>query len=319
MAASTKMRAESIAAEVVAEDKRHEAAMQEMRSKLEAAEKQLAEKKARDVALQKEIEIKKTQLHDAWKRCVQYQQEEGHELSQEPTDDGPAPSLDVDKLKASLENERAALLVETAERDRLKESLSASHEELSDLVSKEAAAREEAESIRKTTEVAQDVERERREANNKFLEELEKERRSVSDLRRSVSELEESIGSERKRLDDRYSEQAATIKRRQAELEVSRVDLAVAVTTIQELEGEFEKDEKDNARLVKAAKQDADSARSTFEVARQEVEALEASSDTDIQKEVEDIQQAQSILVEDTKDEIAQLCEGKCGTSYRLN
>ena len=318
MAASTKMRAESITAEIVAEDKRHEAAMQEMRSKLEAAEKQLAEKKARDEALQKDIEFKKVQLHEAWKRCVQYQQEEGHDLSPEPTDDGRAPSLDVDKLRASLEQERAALLEEKAERDRLKESLLTSEEELSDLVSKEAAAREEADSIRKTAEVTEKVERDRREANDKCLEELEKERRSVGDLRRSVSELEESISLKRKRLGDRYSEQTKAIEKRQAELEESKAELAAADTTIQELESEFEKDEEDNARLVEAAMQDADSARAVFEEARQDIEALENASDSEIQKNVEDIEQAQSILLEDTKDEIARLCEGKCFTSYRL-
>jgi predicted nucleic acid-binding Zn-ribbon protein len=156
------------------------------------------------------------------------------------------------------------------------------------------------------------VENDRKKANSKFLDELEKDRYSVRDLRRSVSELEESIGSERKRLDDRYAEQSEMIEKRQTEVEESKAELADALTTHQDLEGRFEEKQKSDSRLLEKAKREADSTRSDFEEARLQVEALKNAPDTDIQKEVEDIQQAQSILVEDTKDEIEQLCEGKC-------
>lgn len=311
MAASTKSRAESIAAEVVEEDKRHEKVMQEMRLKMEALEKKKAEKNARKEAMLKEMKVKKAELHGLWERCVEIQKEEGHELSPEPTDDGPAPSLDLDKCKAKLKESRAALLAEQAERDRLKESLVADKQLLADLVAKAAAANQEAESIRKEAEAAQKVERERREAHDKFLEDLEKDRASVTELRRAKAELEESIGSDRKRRADQYSEQEATIQKRQAELEESRAELAAAVETIEILESALEESGARNTRLLQEAKQSADTARTEFEEVREEVEALEAAPDPEIQKEVEDILQAQSILAEDAKDEIAQLCEGK--------
>ncbi len=318
----TKSRAECTMSDLVAEDKRHDSFMKQeysKYSKLEAYKKQEAEKKAREQEVLKEIELKRTQLLQSWKRCVQLQQEEGHELSPEPTEDAATPTLDVDKLQAVLDEvqavldeEQAALLSDKTKRDDVNKSLTAAREEVASLESKDTAVLEEMESTTNATDDAQKVENDRKKANSKFLDELEKDRYSVRDLRRSVSELEESIGSERKRLDDRYAEQSEMIEKRQTEVEESKAELADALTTHQDLEGRFEEKQKSDSRLLEKAKREADSTRSDFEEARLQVEALKNAPDTDIQKEVEDIQQAQSILVEDTKDEIEQLCEGKC-------
>lgn len=308
----TKSRAECTMSDLVAEDKRHDSFMKQEYSKLEAYKKQEAEKKAREQEVLKEIELKRTQLLQSWKRCVQLQQEEGHELSPEPTEDAATPTLDVDKLQAVLDEEQAALLSDKTKRDDVNKSLTAAREEVASLESKDTAVLEEMESTNNATDDAQKVENDRKKANSKFLDELEKDRYSVRDLRRSVSELEESIGSERKRLDDRYAEQSEMIEKRQTEVEESKAELADALTTHQDLEGRFEEKQKSDSRLLEKAKREADSTRSDFEEARLQVEALKNAPDTDIQKEVEDIQQAQSILVEDTKDEIEQLCEGKC-------
>lgn len=308
----TKSRAECTMSDLVAEDKRHDSFMKQEYSKLEAYKKQEAEKKAREQEVLKEIELKRTQLLGSWKRCVQLQQEEGHELSPEPTEDAATPTLDVDKLQAVLDEEQAALLSDKTKRDDVNKSLTAAREEVASLESKDTAVLEEMESTNNATDDAQKVENDRKKANSKFLDELEKDRCSVRDLRRSVSELEESIGSERKRLDDRYAEQSEMIEKRQTEVEESKAELADALTTHQDLEGRFEEKQKSDSRLLEKAKREADSTRSDFEEARLQVEALKNAPDTDIQKEVEDIQQAQSILVEDTKDEIEQLCEGKC-------
>jgi chromosome segregation ATPase len=308
----TKSRAECTMSDLVAEDKRHDSFMKQEYSKLEAYKKQEAEKKAREQEVLKEIELKRTQLLQSWKRCVQLQQEEGHELSPEPTEDAATPTLDVDKLQAVLDEEQAALLSDKTKRDDVNKSLTAAREEVASLESKDTAVLEEMESTTNATDDAQKVENDRKKANSKFLDELEKDRYSVRDLRRSVSELEESIGSERKRLDDRYAEQSEMIEKRQTEVEESKAELADALTTHQDLEGRFEEKQKSDSRLLEKAKREADSTRSDFEEARLQVEALKNAPDTDIQKEVEDIQQAQSILVEDTKDEIEQLCEGKC-------
>lgn len=308
----TKSRAECTMSDLVAEDKRHDSFMKQEYSKLEAYKKQEAEKKAREQEVLKEIELKRTQLLQSWKRCVQLQQEEGHELSPEPTEDGATPTLDVYKLQAVLDEEQAALLSDKTKRDDVNKSLTAAREEVASLESKDTAVLEEMESTNNATDDAQKVENDRKKANSKFLDELEKDRCSVRDLRRSVSELEESIGSERKRLDDRYAEQSEMIEKRQTEVEESKAELADALTTHQDLEGRFEEKQKSDSRLLEKAKREADSTRSDFEEARLQVEALKNAPDTDIQKEVEDIQQAQSILVEDTKDEIEQLCEGKC-------
>ena len=316
MASSTKLRAEGIASEVIAEDNRHDVAMKDMRSTAESTKKQVADNTARVEAVQKEIEVKKAQLLEAWKRCVQCQQEEGHELSPEPKNDGDTFSLDVNKVEATLEQERAALLLEEAERNRVSEWIRASRDEVSGLESKDGAAKEEALSIREAAEAAQKTESDRHKGNEKCLDELEEARRSVEGLRRSVSEYEETIGSERKRCGDKQLEQSETIQNRQVELEQFQAELANAVTAIQDLEGDFAEERECDERLVEKAKQDADSARSEFEEVRKKSEMLEMGPGTDIQKEVEDILQAQSILAEDTKEEIEQLCEGTCKLVY---
>jgi hypothetical protein len=127
MASSTKLRAEGIASEVIAEDNRHDVAMKDMRSTAESTKKQVADNTACVEAVQKEIEVKKAQLLEAWKRCVQCQQEEDHELSPEPKNDGDTFSLDVNKVEATLEQERAALLLEEAERNRVSERIRVSN------------------------------------------------------------------------------------------------------------------------------------------------------------------------------------------------
>jgi hypothetical protein len=125
-------------------------------------------------------------------------------------------------------------------------------------------------------------------------------------------EYEETIGSERKRC----GKQSETIQNRQVELEQFQAELANAVTSIQDLEGDFAEERECDEWLVEKAKQDADSARSDFEEVRKKSEMLEMGPGMDIQKEVEDILQAQSILAEDTKEEIEQLCEGTCKLMY---
>jgi hypothetical protein len=311
MAASTKLRAETIASEIDAEGRRHDNEMQSMRSKIEACEKKEAERADQTKTVKEQIELKKAQIYEAWQRCQQLQREEGHELSPEPSDDGPAPMIKIARLRTKLEKEREALRVEKAARDSLAECVHQGIEQLANLASSEAAAKKEVATILKAAEEAQKVEKGRREANEKFLVELEKERREVGDLRRSVSDLKESNGIEKKRLEDKVSEQALVIQKRQVELEEMKARLAAESTSIQELEASAEKEKKEKAQLVEAAKQEADTMRAKFEDVRREVEALENASDLDIEKEVADIQQAQSILVEDTKDEIARLCEGK--------
>lgn len=310
MEASTKLRAESIETEVVAEDKRHEAAMQELRSKIQALGKLAVEKKARQEAMQKEVELKKNQLLEAWKRCVAYQQEEGHELSPEPSDDGPAPSLNVEKLEASMDDDRTSLVADQVERDQVKASMSAAQEDYSNLVSQEAATNDQVESIRKEAQESQQVEDDRREGYSKSLEELEKERQSVQDLRRSVAELEETNGSDRKRDSDRFAEQNETIEKLHVELEQFKEEMDAAAAKIEDMEQDDEEFAADRAREVHAAKQVADSKLSKFEDVRREAKALEAVSNSDIDKEVEDIEQAQNIMLEEVKEEIAQLLEG---------
>ena len=313
MASLTKLRADTIAADSDAENRRHDNEMQAMLSKIETCKKIELDRAEQTEAVKKLIELKKAQLLEAWKRCVQNQQEEGHELCPEPSDDGPASSINVTKLKGKLEEEQEILRVEKEKHDSWAESIMQYREELTNLSSAEAASKKEAASIRKAAEDAQKVENDRRETSEKFLADLEKERREVCDLRRSVSELEESNGREKKRLEDKLAEQAHAIEKYQVDLKQLKACLAAAGTSIQELEGSIKNSKKEKAREVEAAKQEADIMRVAFEDVRREVETLvENFSDADIQKEVDDIQQAQSILVEDTKDEIAQLCQGKC-------
>jgi hypothetical protein len=239
------------------------------------------------------------------------QREEGHELCPEPFDDGPTTTINTALLRAKLEGERETLRVEKAARESLAESVVQGSDKLANLSSSETAAKEVAASILKTAEEAQKVEKGRREANEKFMAELERERHEVGDLRRSVSELMDSNGVEKKRLEDKVLQQALVIQKRQVEIEEMKTRLVSEGTSIQELEASAENEKKQKAQLVEAAKQEADFMRAQFEDIRREVEALECASESDTEKEVEDIKQAQSILVEDTKDEIARLCEGK--------
>lgn len=87
----------------------------------------------------------------------------------------PRLILTSSKCQAKLKESHSTLLAEQVERDHLKESLVADKQLFVDLVAKAAAAaNQETESICKEVEAAQKVERERREAHDKFLEDIEK-------------------------------------------------------------------------------------------------------------------------------------------------
>ena len=311
MAVSTKLRAESILCEINAEDTRHAREMQALAAKLAIIRKQKVDKTAQSEALKEEVGLKKTQLKEAWKRCTQYQQEEGHKVCPEPSEDCLPACFVVDKLKIKLNEDLESLRVKKAAREALKESITRNHEELASFLSMDKVVKEEAQSLRKVAEAGQKTESARREANEKFLDELGKERSEVLELQKSVSELEKSRNHEQKQSTDQLASQAQAIESRQLDLERSKVALATADITIQEFEGAFEKEEGESAELVGHAKQEADSARAAFEKARHKVELLEKGSNSDLQREVEEVEQAQSILVEDTKDAIAELYEGE--------
>lgn len=265
-------------AEEVAEEKRHQAAMHEMHCKLQALE---AEKKARKETMQKALELKQAELYKAWERCVEIQKKQGHELSPEPTVNGPAPSLDIDRIRARIEKERAAALQqEQAERDALKEFVAALQQELDNLLAKTAANEQKAASIRKKAQAAQKVEHARRDEYDKFLDDLEKLRVEVAEMRRFVSELEASIAAQRLCRADEMSEQEETIQQRQAELEASRAQLITANTTLQDLECEFEESKANNGRLLQEARQWVYTARAALEeAAQEEADSLDSEAD----------------------------------------
>ena len=67
----------------------------------------------------------------------------------------------------------------------------------------------------------------------------------------------------------------------------------------------------DNAAKIMDAKQNAENARSMYESVRQEVETFKEQTKKELDQELEAMERAQSIMIEESQAEIVQLCTRK--------
>ena len=135
--------------------------------------------------------------------------------------------------------------------------------------------------------------------------------RSVDDLQKSVSDLRKAQEDEKIRLEQMLINQAEAIQNAEAEQVESLLYIAEDEAVIESLQASNAITKSDNAAKIMDAKQNAENARSMYESVRQEVETFKEQTKKELDQELEAMERAQSIMIEESQAEIVQLCTRK--------
>ena len=310
MQASTKLRAESIAAEIEAEDARHTDEMAAMKKRLEEAHSKKSALAAKRKTMTEELETQYTKIHELWLACVVIQVEEGHHPSPEPTEGGPFPYLDVDSILKTVQEQDQNLAAATATRDELRAKCQFQSDQMRTLEGEHATLVMESAETLKISEMAHHVELQRTGHHEKFLSGLEKERDEVKNLRASLADLENGLHEEKERLEAKLKDHIDLINKKQVELDGLKRSLSEKNEAVVENKALLVLEKAESSFKLETTKKHADAAKAAFEKVQGEVEALRDEDDLELDQEAEEIERAQIIMVEGTKAKIVRLLKG---------
>jgi len=307
MQASTKLRAGSIAAEIDAEDTRHNKYIDAMKAHLLAAQEKKTTARSERELMENELKLKHSKMHELWLDVVTIQKEERHDPSPEPTEHGACPYLDVESIVKSVREEERLLANGTdvttalrANRDRQNELTQQLEAEHDTLISESNA-------ISGASEKAHIVELGRTTQHEKFLADLEREREEAANLRTSLVDLEAGGKHEKECLKGKLEEQGEVITDKQVVLDGLKQSTAEKKEALIKSKHLLESEKSQSTVGVEKTKKDAEGAKAKFETAKGEVEGLRNFRDAELDQEVEEIERAQNIMAESTKETIAHL------------
>ena len=311
MEASTKLRADSIAAEIELEDKRHFTTIQAMSEKLQQIQLSKCTIVSQTCSYDEEIKRQTQMIHEAWERVVEIQKEEGQDLSYEPVDGSPIPSLNIEGIRLDCEALDQELW--TAKTTNSNVIADSDHHvaAMNTLRAESVVIKEEINAIHKEAESAHERESERCDTYKRYIIDLDTERKSVDDLQKSVSDLRKAQEDEKIRLEQMLINQAEAIQNAEAEQVESLLYIAEDEAVIESLQASNAITKSDNAAKIMDAKQNAENARSMYESVRQEVETFKEQTKKELDQELEAMERAQSIMIEESQAEIVQLCSRK--------
>lgn len=311
MEASTKLRAESIAAEIESEDKRHFATMQAMSEKLQEAQRSKCTIASQTSSYNEELVRQTHMIHMTWMKVVEIQKEEGQDLSYEPVDGSPIPTLDVDGIRLDVEALDQELMTVKSTHSNV---IADSEHHVAAMITIRAeylVVKEEINAIRKEAESTRARECERCEKYKQYTIDLDAERKSVDDLHISVSELRKAKEDEKTRLEQRLINQAEAIQNAEAEQVESLLYIAEDEAVIESLKASDALAMSENAAKITDAKQNAENARSMYECVCVEAETFKEQSKKELHQALDDIERAQNIMIEESQSEIVQMCTRK--------
>lgn len=197
MEASTKLRVESIAAEQMEEVKRHKELGVQHGKMMDKCSKRKVDEATKTVLLTTDIKAKEKQRLEAWEQAVCYRQEEGHadndDATPELVDDQPVPSIDIERIRATLDEDNRCFKEEQKDNDTLLVEVEHLISEVSRFDAEEETMRKQSELLRKVALKDFEVQKKRKQEFELFLANLGKDRRQVEKLRLSKAELEASL------------------------------------------------------------------------------------------------------------------------------
>ena len=310
MQASTKLRAEGISAEIQSEESRQDEEMQRFKTRLVEIKRVEEELQSNREQAEKGLREKTPMLHSVWHDCIKIQVEEGHDPSLEPTEDGPLPFLDVERIVKTLRDQQDKIASAKSSCDDLLATMDQRHEEIRKLDSEITDLTKEVPEIREASEVLHRIELERTTQYESLLRKLESDHEEVDTLRVAVTGLEQNINEEKERLEKKLEQQNGVLHQKEQELEELARLLNEKKQAIEENKVQFE-DEKTKASFPLArAKKEADTAKESFERMKEEVEYLKSNLDDELQKEVQEIERAQEMMLEETRVKTTRVLKG---------
>ena len=306
MEASTKFRADNLKNEIATEKKRHQEATNAIDARVHALKEQKEDIEHKVTEIQALIDTKEKALNEAFNECIDFQKEDGLELSTSPT----SAAIDIDRIQSLLENEESDFRVTQQEEKTIVEAVAALEQDILQLKEKSSMVESEIEKL--NVDITRDREKEEDRATEReaFMEEYRKEESEVEKMRSTVKDFEQA--------QDKIREDAAEYERDQLnEIDETRIKIKTIEIKIESLERDFESskislDEQriSNKKLVEQAKQKASEKKAEFDVVQKEADKL-SSTDNDEDLETDDISSCEEDKVRSLEKERAKLLSGK--------
>lgn len=306
MEASTKFRADNLKNEIATEKKRHQEATNAIDARVHALREQKEDIEQKVTEIEALIDTKEKVLNQAFNECIDFQKEDGLELSSSPT----SAAIDIDRIQSLLENEESDLRVTQQEEKIIVETVATLEQDILQLKEKSSIIESEIEKLNAVIIRDRETEEDRATEREAFMEEYRKEESEVEKMRSTVKDFE--------RAQDKIREDAAEYERDQLnEIDETRIKIKTIEIKIESLERDFESskmslDEQriSNKKLVEQAKQKASEKKAEFDVVQKEADKL-SSTDNDEDRETDDISSCEEDKVRSLEKERAKLLSGK--------
>jgi len=306
MEASTKFRADNLKNEIATEKKRHQEATNAIDARVHALREQKEDIEQKVTEIEALIDTKEKVLNQAFNECIDFQKEDGLELSSSPT----SAAIDIDRIQSLLENEESDLRVTQQEEKIIVETVATLQQDILQLKEKSSIVESEIEKLNAVIIRDRETEEDRATEREAFMEEYRKEESEVEKMRSTVKDFE--------RAQDKIREDAAEYERDQLnEIDETRIKIKTIEIKIESLERDFESskmslDEQriSNKKLVEQAKQKASEKKAEFDVVQKEADKL-SSTDNDEDRETDDISSCEEDKVRSLEKERAKLLSGK--------
>ena len=210
MEASTKMHADSLANDVTAEKQRYEKELQTIQNEIDTNKQAKLEDEKQALGAQAALEKVRQEMEGLKAQMVQVQKEEGH---------SPEDPFDLSLISSSLTKEEQTLVIAKSTKEELSASVLSLKDNETKLQERENILRDQLATLSSKSTETRAAEKERRQALEKQVEELETAKKELARLHQSHSELSESRVNQR----NLAAEQASAL---QHEIEEKRQDLS---------------------------------------------------------------------------------------------
>ena len=311
MASSTKLRAESIANDVINETHRHRQAVNAMQSQLSQLEADKVAALARKASIREQLEARYRMTLELWARCVTLQKMEGHNPSPKPNQGGPSPSVDLAAMTRALESAKLALVESCATFQQGSDQ----HKDLCDQLASlkivgEKAAKEAANIDAASAKLTKEAVASANE-HNEILQRLEEARQDFATVRASLEAVRTSSTETISRLDAERSEQVSRSEKTSKDIEAARTLATKNEAESASLKSLWENEKSEGDRDLLRAKQRAEEVKTAFERIRTEHESMKKSLEGHLKSEIDEIRRAQSIMTEEATSKLSKLLKGK--------
>ncbi len=305
MEASAKFRADSVKAEIVAEQKRHDEAKQVSEMNIQALNEKRRDLETSVKDREMALDEKKRALDDAFQECIRLQKEDGLELSVSSEN----ATLDVQRLCVMLANEESNLRVATEEVKAIHESVKVLEHDLLTTKEKQSFIRDEKDKLDSCITCERQKEDQRKTERENFMSEFKKEQDEVNNLRVTATEFEKEQDSDRVSATKCKQEQERLINEERIKIQHIEVDDASVDRDFDSWKAKLDNQRLLNKQLVDTAKMHAAAIKDEFDEVQKEADNLD-ENEIEVEKEAYDTSENGEDEINTLEAEKLKLLEG---------